>query len=154
MSPTDVDFELFADGACSGNLGPGGWAYVLREKSTGQETEASDGELMTTNNRMELMSVIRGLSATKPGSSIRVTTDSNYVAKGISEWMAGWKSRGWKRMEGGRPKPLKNAELWQELDGLVCERKVSVQWVRGHAGHAENERCDVLAVEAYQRFLR
>jgi ribonuclease HI len=154
MSSAEFDFELFADGACSGNPGPGGWAYVLREKATGGETEGSDGESMTTNNRMELMSVIRGLSSTALGSRVLITTDSNYVAKGISEWMAGWKARGWKRMEGGRPKPLKNAELWQELDQLVGERKVKVQWVRGHAGHPENERCDELAVAAYQRFLR
>jgi ribonuclease HI len=153
MKQTDVDFELFSDGACSGNPGPGGWGFVLREKQTGNETEQSGGEPMTTNNRMELISVIQGLSATEPGSSVRVTTDSNYVAKGISEWMAGWKSRGWQRMEGGRPKPLKNAELWQELDALVSTRKVTVQWVRGHAGHPENERCDVMAVAAYQRFL-
>jgi ribonuclease HI len=154
MSSNDFDFELFADGACSGNPGPGGWAFVLRNKGTGNETEGSDGESMTTNNRMELISVIRGLNSTEPGSRILITTDSNYVAKGISEWMAGWKSRGWKRMEGGRPKPLKNVELWQELDQLVGDRKVKVQWVRGHTGHPENERCDELAVAAYQRFLR
>jgi ribonuclease HI len=154
MTQLESHFELFADGACSGNPGPGGWGFVLRNKGSGQETEKSGGEPMTTNNRMELISVIQGLGTTPPGSQVLVTTDSNYVAKGISEWMAGWKSRGWKRMEGGRPKPLKNAELWQELDQLVGERKVKVQWVRGHAGHAENERCDEMAVAAYQRFLR
>ncbi len=126
MSSAEFDFELFADGACSGNPGPGGWAYVLREKATGGETEGSDGESMTTNNRMELMSVIRGLSSTALGSRVLITTDSNYVAKGISEWMAGWKARGWKRMEGGRPKPLKtpnsgrNSTSWSANGRLKC----------------------------------
>lgn len=154
MSASDHQFELFTDGACSGNPGPGGWGYILRDRAQGSETRGADGEADTTNNRMELISVIRGLAATPDGATIRIVTDSSYVAKGITEWMKGWKSRGWKRVEGGRLKPVKNVELWQELDELLAGRKVRVEWVRGHAGHPENEECDQMAVAAYQRFLR
>lgn len=153
MSSSSVEYQLFTDGACSGNPGPGGWGFILRKLANGEETKGSGGEPHTTNNRMELLSSIRGLQETPTGSSVLLVTDSNYVAKGISEWMRGWKSRGWKRMEGGRLKPVKNVELWQELDELVSERNVSIKWVKGHAGHAENEECDQLAVAAYQQYL-
>ena len=153
MSSSPTDYELFTDGACSGNPGPGGWGFILRTLATGEEKKGSGGEPLTTNNRMELLSAIRGLHDTPVGSSTLLVTDSAYVAKGISEWMKGWKSRGWKRLEGGKLKPVKNVELWQELDELLAQRKVSIKQVKGHAGHAENEECDQLAVAAYQRFL-
>lgn len=153
MTSSPGPFQLFTDGACSGNPGPGGWGFVLRDLSSQAETRGSGGEPDTTNNRMELLSVIRGLEAIPPGGQVKIVTDSNYVAKGITEWMKGWKSRGWKRIEGGKLKPVKNVELWQELDGLVAERKVNVQWVKGHAGHPENEECDRMAVLAYQKYL-
>ena len=152
MTDSPKNFDLFTDGACSGNPGPGGWGFILRNLATDQETKGSGGEAMTTNNRMELLSVIRGLGLTSPGDRVRLVTDSQYVAKGIEEWMAGWKARGWKRKEGKQLKPVKNVELWQELDELVSTRALTIQWVRGHAGHPENEECDRLAVEAYQGF--
>lgn len=150
----DVDFELYTDGACSGNPGPGGWGYLLRRTSDGSETKVAGAELQTTNNRMEMLSVIRGLEETPAGASILLITDSQYVVKGIDEWMVGWKANGWRRKDGRRLVPIKNEELWQSLDALLMERKVRCTWVRGHAGHLENEECDRMAVEAYQRLLR
>jgi ribonuclease HI len=147
-------FELFTDGACSGNPGPGGWGYLLRNLASGEESRVSGGEPLTTNNRMELLSAIRGLAATPPSSQVQLVTDSAYVAKGITEWMKGWKARGWMRKEGRKFVPVKNVELWQELDTLLTGRSVTVEQIRGHAGHEENEECDRLAVQAYQKYLR
>ncbi|MFO0944728.1 MAG: ribonuclease HI [Planctomycetota bacterium] len=147
------EVDLFTDGACSGNPGPGGWAFILRDKVSGKSKEDFGAEALTTNNRMELISVIRGLQTLDRPCQVRLVTDSSYVAKGISEWMAGWKARGWKRKEGNQLKPVKNVELWQELDELLKNHRVKCEWVRGHAGHPENERCDELAVEAYRKLM-
>ena len=137
--------ELYTDGACSGNPGPGGWGCILRFK--GVEKELCGGEDATTNNRMEMKAVISGLEALKRPCTIDVYTDSQYVQKGITEWIWGWKKRGWKTADN---KPVKNADLWQELDALVRKHKVSWHWVKGHAGHPENERADALARQGLQ----
>lgn len=150
-APSEV--ALFADGACCGNPGPGGWAFILRDVETGRERRLWGGEPHSTNNRMELVAVIRGLEALNRPTRVRLVTDSQYVAKGISEWLAGWKAHGWKRKEGRRYVPIKNCELWQELDGLLARHQVRCEWIRGHAGHAENEECDRLAVAAYEPFV-
>jgi ribonuclease HI len=147
------EIQLFADGACSGNPGPGGWAFILRHITSGKEKEGSGGERETTNNRMELTAVIRGLECLKRPSSIELVTDSVYVGKGISEWMPKWKANGWRRREGGRLAEVKNEDLWRQLDALLARHRVQFTHVRGHSGHVENERCDTLAVAAYQRFL-
>ena len=134
--------ELFTDGACSGNPGPGGWGVVLRYGDHEKELYGADAE--TTNNKMELTAVIEGLAAlTRPVPQVRVFTDSTYVLKGITEWMRGWKRNGWMT---SAKQPVKNAELWQRLDA-ECARHGEVQWewVKGHAGHLENERADKLA---------
>ena len=155
MSTTDDQLEvlLFTDGACSGNPGPGGWAYILRHVPTGKNKEAFGAERETTNNRMELQAVIEGLSALTRPCRLELFTDSEYVRKGLSEWMAGWKRKGWKRMDKGKLKPIANAELWQKLDELVAPHEIKYTRVAGHSGHPENDRCDELAVEAYQRLL-
>lgn len=140
--------ELFTDGACSGNPGPGGWAYVLRHPASGKEVEGSGGERLTTNNRMELRAVIEGLGAIRRPSRVELYSDSEYVLKGLEEWMAGWKARGWRT---AAKKPVKNVELWRRLDELVREHEVSFHWVKGHSDHPENERCDALAVAAARR---
>jgi ribonuclease HI len=143
------DYLLFTDGACSGNPGKGGWAFILRDAATDEEVIESDAERHTTNNRMELLSVINGLKRLPlQRQRVRLVTDSQYVTKGISEWMEGWKARGWKRKVGKKLEPVANEELWRELDVLVARHDVDPQWVRGHAGHAENEECDRRAVEA------
>jgi ribonuclease HI len=132
--------EIFSDGACRGNPGPGGWGVLLRARGT--ERELYGGEADTTNNRMELTAAIRALEALKRPSRVRFYTDSLYVTKGISEWVRGWKRRGW-RTSG--KKPVKNVDLWQRLDELAALHDVEWHWVRGHAGHPENERADRLA---------
>ena len=132
--------EIFADGACLGNPGPGGWAAILR--FDGSDKEISGGELYTTNNRMELMAVIAGLKSLNRSCRVAVTTDSQYVQKGITVWIHGWKKRGWRTAD---KKPVKNVHLWQILDEARAAHQVSWYWVKGHAGHAENERVDVLA---------
>jgi ribonuclease HI len=139
---------LFTDGACRGNPGPGGWAYILRHPSTGVEKEASGGAPQTTNNQMELQAVIEGLMALKRRSNVQVITDSMYVAKGAREWMPGWKRNGWRRREKNRWAPVKNVELWQSLDALLQKHEVRFTTIPGHSGHVENERCDELAVAA------
>ncbi len=145
--------ELFTDGGCSGNPGPGGWAFLLRHPSTGRVLEDSGGEEMTTNNRMELMAVIRGLSALKKPSQVELFTDSVYVGKGLSEWMASWKKNDWRRREGKRWSPVKNDDLWRQLDALSQTHTIKYTRVAGHSGHPENDRVDQLAVAAYQKFL-
>ena len=142
--------HLFTDGACSGNPGPGGWAFILRHIASGKEMESSDAEEETTNNRMELTAVIRGLEQLKSSCRVQLYTDSTYVGKGLSEWMPRWKSNGWKRREGKSMKPVANEDLWRQLDALAAEHAVSFHHVRGHSGHPENERCDELAVAAYR----
>ena len=153
MTDDHPEVFLFTDGACSGNPGPGGWAYILRHTNTGNEKEASGGEPLTTNNRMELQSVIEGLSALKRPCYVELFTDSEYVRKGLSEWMAGWKRNGWQRREKGKLKPVANVELWQALDVLIAKHRLKFTRVAGHSGHPENDRCDELAVAAYQQYL-
>jgi ribonuclease HI len=143
--PKRPHVQLFTDGACSGNPGPGGWAYILRHPASGKSREAAGGEPRTTNNRMELMAVIQGLTALKSPSSVQLHSDSQYVLNGLKEWMAGWKKNGW-RTSGKQP--VKNQDLWQQLDALIQTHTVHFHWVRGHAGHPENERADQLAVAA------
>ncbi len=137
--------ELYTDGACSGNPGPGGWAYILKHPASGSVRESSGGESATTNNRMELMAVIEGLSALSRPSRVELFSDSKYVLDGMKSWIKGWKRNGWKTAD---KKPVKNQELWQRLDALADEHEVRFHWVRGHAGHDENERADALAVAA------
>ena len=135
--------EIYTDGACKGNPGPGGWGALLRWR--GHERELFGGEPATTNNRMELTAVIRALEALTRESVVVVHTDSQYVQKGISEWLQGWKARGW--MTSDR-KPVRNVDLWRELDVLAQRHQIEWRWVRGHSGHPENERVDALACAA------
>lgn len=146
--------QLFTDGACRGNPGPGGWAYILKHAASGAEKEASGGLPMTTNNQMELQAVIEGLRALSRPAEVEVVTDSTYVAKGCSEWLPNWKRNGWRRREDKSWKPVKNVEHWQQLDELLSTHRVRFTVVRGHAGHPENERCDVLAVAAAEAARR
>ncbi|MBK5105851.1 MAG: ribonuclease HI [Burkholderiales bacterium] len=132
--------RIYTDGACKGNPGPGGWGALMQ--FDGREKELCGGEPDTTNNRMELTAVIRALAALKRTCEIDLYTDSQYVQKGISEWVAAWKRRGWKTAD---RKPVKNVDLWLELDRLAGTHRIRWHWVRGHAGHAENERADALA---------
>jgi len=135
--------EVFADGACRGNPGPGGWGVLLRAR--GRERELCGGEPASTNNRMELVAVIRALEALRRRCAVRVYTDSQYVQKGISEWIRDWKRRGWRT---AAKQPVKNTDLWHRLDELAQGHDIEWHWVRGHAGHAENERADALANRA------
>ena len=137
---SDEVVEIYSDGACRGNPGPGGWGALLRAR--GVEKELWGGEAQTTNNRMELTAVIRALEALKRPSRVRLYTDSQYVQKGISSWIRDWKRRGWRTAD---KKPVKNEDLWRRLDELAALHDVEWHWVRGHAGHAENERADRLA---------
>ncbi|MBR1458624.1 MAG: ribonuclease HI [Oscillospiraceae bacterium] len=140
--------EIFTDGACSGNPGPGGWGAVLRFGTV--EKELSGGEPETTNNRMELTAVIEALSALKEPCAVRLTTDSKYVCDSINKgWVYGWKKRGWVKSD---KKPALNVDLWERLLPLLETHRVELIWVKGHAGHPENERCDRLAVAWYQRY--
>ena len=141
--------ELFTDGACSGNPGPGGWAYILRHLETGEEFEASGGERQTTNNRMELLAVINGLRRLEEPCRVDLYADSIYVINGLRTWMEQWKARGWRR---GSRAPVKNLPLWQALDALRQMHEINATWVQGHGDHPENDRCDRLAVAAAERF--
>jgi ribonuclease HI len=132
--------HIYSDGACKGNPGAGGWGALLI--SGGHRKEICGGEPNTTNNRMEMLAVIRALEMLKRPSTVQVHTDSQYVQKGVSEWLPGWKKRGWRTAAG---KPVKNQDLWQELDDLSQKHHIEWNWVRGHAGHPENERADALA---------
>jgi ribonuclease HI len=152
VAPID-QVRLFTDGACSGNPGPGGWAFILKHPATGRVMEASGAEPETTNNRMELNGVIEGLATLKRPCHVEIITDSQYVAKGITEWMANWKRQGWQRKEGKRLKPVVNVDLWQKIDSLVSVHKVHVTHVLGHNGHPENEACDRMAVDAYKQLV-
>ena len=132
--------EIFTDGACKGNPGPGGWGAILR--SNGKERELSGGESPSTNNRMELMAAIEALNALKKPCHVQLWTDSNYVRDGITKWIHGWRRNGWKTAD---RKPVKNAELWQALLDAASTHRIEWHWVKGHAGHPENERADALA---------
>jgi ribonuclease HI len=145
--------ELYTDGACSGNPGPGGWAFILKHPSTGTTADGWGAEERTTNNRMELMGVIRGLESLKRRCRVEVVTDSQYVAKGLSEWMPKWKSQGWKRKEGKTLKPVINEDLWRRLDELSSKHTLKVRHVLGHNGHPENEAADRMAVAAYKQLI-
>ncbi len=136
----DTLIEIFTDGACSGNPGPGGWGVLMRWR--GHEKELSGGEPQTTNNRMELMAAIQGLESVKRAARVRLVTDSTYVKDGITKWIHGWKRNGWKT---AAKKPVKNEDLWRRLDAALADHEIEWQWVKGHAGHAENERADELA---------
>ncbi len=138
-----MEVELYTDGACSGNPGPGGWGALLRYKGT--EKELSGAEADTTNNRMELMAAIEGLAAIKRSCHVTLYTDSKYVLQGATEWMDGWKAKNWKTAD---KRPVKNQDLWMLLDEQLQRHKVDFEWVKGHAGHIENERVDELARQA------
>ena len=150
MTKTDTTtvVEMYTDGACRGNPGPGGWGVLLRYNGT--EKELYGGERETTNNRMELMAAISGMESLKRPCAVLLTTDSQYVMKGITEWMQNWKQRGWKTSD---KKPVKNVDLWQRLDSVLNQHDVKWQWVRGHTGHPENERADALANRAIDELL-
>ncbi len=135
--------EIFTDGACKGNPGPGGWGVLLRMGA--HEKEMSGGEAETTNNRMEMTAAIRALEALREPCEVRLHTDSTYVIDGITKWIHGWKKKGWKN---SAKKPVVNEDLWRELDALRGKHQVTWHWVKGHSGHAENERVDQLASDA------
>jgi ribonuclease HI len=142
----DTTVEIFTDGACSGNPGPGGWGALLRYG--GVEKELSGGERETTNNRMELTAAIEALAALTRPSRVRLTTDSTYVRDGITRWIHDWKAKGWKTAD---RKPVKNVDLWQRLEEALERHEVEWHWVRGHTGHPENERADALARAAIKK---
>jgi ribonuclease HI len=141
--------EIFTDGACRGNPGPGGWGAILR--FGGHEKELSGGEPATTNNRMEMMAAISALEALKQPVKVVLTTDSEYLMKGMTEWLPGWQKRGWKT---AAKQPVKNVDLWQRLLAAMAPHRVDWRWTRGHAGHPENERCDELARNAIATVTR
>jgi ribonuclease HI len=145
--------ELFCDGACLGNPGPGGWAYILRAATAKgpHERTGQGGEADTTNNRMELMAVIQGLEALTRPCQVHLVGDSQYVLKGIDSWLAGWKRKGWRKADGGA---VLNVDLWQRLDAQLSRHRIETTWVRGHQGHPENERVDRMAREAAEGFIQ
>ena len=143
------EVEVFTDGACSGNPGPGGWGAILRSK--GVEKELSGGEKDTTNNRMEMMAVIDALESLTRPCKVKITTDSQYVMKGMLEWLPGWKKRNWKT---AAKKPVKNVDLWQRMEKAAQQHTLEWEWVRGHQGHIENERADQLAVDAREKIAK
>ena len=149
MSGGAAEVVVYTDGACSGNPGPGGWGAILM--SGAKRKELNGGEAVTTNNRMELMAAIAALEALKRPCKVELHTDSKYLQDGISKWIHGWKRNGWKTAD---KKPVKNAELWQRLDAARLRHEVKWHWVKGHAGHDENERADELAREGMAPFLK
>jgi ribonuclease HI len=144
-----TEVEIFTDGACKGNPGPGGWGAVIR--SDANEKEISGGEPLTTNNRMELLAAIRALEALTRPCQVALHTDSVYVRDGITKWIHGWRRNGWKTAD---RKPVKNAELWLELVEAAAPHKVEWHWIKGHSGHPENDRADQLACDAANQFVR
>lgn len=140
---TPEEFELFCDGSCLGNPGPGGFSAILRDAS-GNETIFRGGAKLTTNNRMELLAAITPFKTLSDGARVHVITDSQYVIKGITEWIQGWKTRGWKNAQ---KEAVKNQDLWEHLDKETSRLQVTWEWIRGHTGHPENERCDEMARE-------
>lgn len=151
MSDAIPRVELYTDGACSGNPGPGGWAFVLMHPASGSQKEAFGAEPETTNNRMELTAAIRGLESLTRRSQVELYSDSQYVLKGLREWMDGWKKRGWKT---AGKQPVKNQDLWEQLDILRAAHQITFHWIKGHSEHPQNERCDQLAVQAYKALVR
>jgi ribonuclease HI len=147
-SPDSTIIEIYTDGACKGNPGPGGWGVLLRYK--GHEKKLYGGESSTTNNRMELTAAIEGLKALKRPSNVKLTTDSTYVKNGIEKWMTNWKRNNWKT---ANKKPVKNQDLWQALDDNIQQHQVAWHWVKGHAGHKENEIADTLANKGAEKYL-
>lgn len=143
-----VQYDLFTDGACLGNPGPGGWAFILRNST--EEVVRSGGDPNTTNQRMEVMAVLRALESLKEPSAIEIHADSEYVTYGLTKWMDGWLKRGWKN---AAKKPVKNQDLWKPLSELRTVHEITTHWVKAHAGHTENERCDVLASAEAEKFL-
>jgi len=141
--------EIYTDGACRGNSGPGGWGALLR--NNGHEKELCGGALETTNNQMELMAAIKALESLKESCQVDLFTDSKYVKLGITEWIIRWKANGFKN---AKKKPIANAELWIRLDGLAAEHQINWQWVKGHAGHIDNERADALANRGLEQKLK
>jgi ribonuclease HI len=139
--------EIFTDGACKGNPGPGGWGAIIRAGA--REKELSGGEAHTTNNRMEMMAVIRALGALKRPCHVSLTTDSNYVRDGITKWVHGWQRNGWRTSD---KKPVKNEDLWREMLAAIAPHRIDWHWVKGHAGHPENERADRLASAEADQF--
>ena len=150
MEASAATVELYTDGACSGNPGPGGWAYILEHPGSGKVVEQAGGEAATTNNRMELTAVIEGLKALDRPCRVELYSDSQYVCNGLMQWMDQWKAKGWRR--GKRNEPVLNLELWKQLDALRQTFKLTCHWIRGHDEHPQNERCDQLAVAAAERF--
>jgi len=146
---TETPVVIYTDGACSGNPGPGGWGAILIYAN--HRKEISDGEAETTNNRMELMAAIKALEALKRSSRVELHTDSSYLKNGITDWIDRWKANGWRT---SNKKPVKNVELWQQLDEAQARHQIDWHWVRGHAGHPENERADELAREAMAPYLK
>lgn len=140
--------EIYTDGACRGNPGPGGWGVVLRHEDS--EKTLRGGERQTTNNRMELRAVIQGLGALREPCQVTIISDSTYVLNGVTKWMKNWKQKGWRTSSN---KPVRNVDLWQELDTAIGEHQINWQWVRGHSGHLDNERADQLANEATDEIL-
>jgi len=156
MKKTDrgaQEVHLFTDGGCSGNPGPGGWAFILRHPASGKELEGVGSERETTNNRMELTAVIRGVEALQRSTCVELYTDSVYVGQGLSDWMHKWKANGWRRREGKRFVEIKNEDLWRRLEELASRHQINFNHIQGHTGHPENERCDTMAVAAYQKYL-
>ena len=141
--------QIFTDGACKGNPGPGGWGAIIRSGS--HEKELAGGEPLTTNNRMELLAAIRALQALKRPCQVDLTTDSVYVRDGITKWIYGWQKNGWRTAS---KQPVKNTELWQELLDAAKQHRIEWHWVKGHAGHSENERADRLACDAAAQFMK
>ncbi|MGH1417832.1 MAG: ribonuclease HI [Hyphomicrobiaceae bacterium] len=148
MTTNSADYIIYTDGACSGNPGPGGWGALIMQND--KRRELSGGEPETTNNRMELIGAISALENVPTGSKVSLHTDSKYVMQGITEWIKNWKRNNWRT---AAKKPVKNAELWQQLDELNGQHDVSWHWVKGHAGHPENERADELARRGMAEFL-
>ncbi len=143
LKPTQDIIYIWSDGACSGNPGPGGWGTII--EMDGRLMELSGGSRKTTNNIMEMLGALEGIKRTPPGSSIVLTSDSQYVVKGMTQWINGWKKKGWKKADG---KAVLNKDIWLELDEEASKRTIDWKWIKGHAGHPENERCDELAREA------
>lgn len=150
----DIEVILYTDGACSGNPGPGGWAYILHHVPSGKTDEKAGAEWETTNNRMEIQAIIEGLKRLKRPTRVKVITDSKYVVQSMTEWMKNWKKNNWRRRTKNGFEPVKNDELWKELDRLVSIHPTAFEHVYGHAGHAQNERCDEMAVNAYKQLIR
>lgn len=154
LQPAHEDFvRIYTDGACSGNPGPGGWAFIMEHPASGKRIERAGAEPLTTNNRMEITSALQGLFLLKRPCRVEIITDSQYLAKGIREWLPGWKSNGFRRREGGKLKPLQNEDLWRAVDEELQRHEIQVVHVKGHSGHPENERCDQMAVAAYKRLM-